>query len=176
MMNHDRLINLEMQVVNQKNWLERSLCYLARNFTQLGQREHYCKVRPVIQIGLLDYTLFPDHPEFYSTYQFLNVKNHTLYIDKLQLSVLDLTRIDLATEEDNQYFKEASETVYSLSKEEQIRQQCWVREDYYRTIRAYNKDIADLKSEISKKDQQLMEKDALIAALQAQLAEKGSKE
>lgn len=78
--------------------------------------------------------------------------------------------------QDNQYFKEASETVYSLSKEEQIRQQCWAREDYYRTIRAYNKDIADLKSEISKKDQQLMEKDALIAALQAQLAEKGSKE
>lgn len=202
MMNHDRLINLEMQVVNQKNWRERSLCYLARNFTQLGQREDYCKVRPVIQIGLLDYTLFPDQPEFYSTYQFLNVKNHTLYSDKLQLSVLDLTRIDLATEEDkqyrldhwaalftattweelqmlaqdNQYFKEASETVYSLSKEEQICQQCWAREDYYRTMRAYNKDIADLKSEISKKDQQLMEKDALIAALQAQLAEKGSKE
>ena len=155
-------------------------------------KDFYGKVkdaRPVIQIGLLDYTLFPDHPEFYSTYQFLNVKNHTLYSDKLQLSVLDLTRIDLATEEDkqyrldhwaalftattweelqmlaqdNQYFKEASETVYSLSKEEQIRQQCWAREDYYPTMRAYNKDIADLKSEISKKDQQLMEKDGNTA-------------
>ena len=46
---------------------------------------------------------------------------------------------------------------------EQIRQQCWAREDYYRAMRAYNKDIADLKSEISKKDQQLMEKDGNTA-------------
>lgn len=236
-MNHEHLINLEMQVVNQHNWPERSLCYLARNFTQIGQGKDYRKIRPVIQIGLLDYTLFPDNPEFYATYKFLNIKNHMLYSDKLQISVLDLTRTDLATEEDkkyrinhwaalfsatkweelqmlaqdNQYFKEASETVYSLSKEEQIRQQCWAREDYYRTMNGYNNDIADLKSEISEKkqrlievgqeltekeqqlaeknqqlaeknqqltekNQQLVEKDALIAALQAQLAEKNSNE
>ena len=33
----------------------------------------------------------------------LNVKNHAIYSDKLRLSVLNLTRIDLATEEDKHY-------------------------------------------------------------------------
>ena len=78
--------------------------------------------------------------------------------DKLRLSVLDLTHTDLATEEDkkyqldywaslfksttweelkmlaqnNEYIEQASETIYQLSQEEAIRQQCEAREDYYR--------------------------------------------
>ena len=204
-LNQHHIINLEMQVVNLNNWQDRSLSYLARNFDHLKKGEDYKLTHPVIQIGLLDYTLFPEHPEFYSTYQFLNVKNHTLYSDKWRISVLDLSRIDLATEEDrqyqldywaalfkaktweelqmlaqnNHYFKEASETVYELTQEERIRQQCLAREDYNRTMKGIENDFAALKHEIAtlKKDltntnQQLSEKDALIASLQAQLAEK----
>ena len=204
-MNQYHIINLEMQVINLNNWQDRSLSYLARNFDHLKKGEDYKLTHPVIQIGLLDYTLFPDHPEFYSTYQFLNVKNHTLYSDKWRISVLDLSRIDLATEEDrqyqldywaalfkaktweelqmlaqnNNYFKEASETVYQLTQEEQIRQQCLAREDYNRTMKGIENNLAAQKHEISnlKKDladanEQISEKDALIASLQAQLAEK----
>ena len=204
-LNRHHIINLEMQVINLNNWQDRSLSYLARNFDHLKKGEDYKLTHPVIQIGLLDYTLFPEHPEFYSTYQFLNVKNHTLYSDKWRISVLDLSRIDLATEEDrqyqldywaalfkaktweelqmlaqdNHYFKEASETVYELTQEERIRQQCLAREDYNRTMKGIENDFAALKHEIAtlKKDltntnQQLSEKDALIASLQAQLAEK----
>ncbi len=206
-LNQHHIINLEMQVVNLNNWQDRSLSYLARNFDHLKKGEDYELTHPVIQIGLLDYTLFPNHPEFYSTYQFLNVKKHTLYSDKLRISVLDLSRIDLATEEDrqyqldywaalfkaktweelqmlaqnNNYFKEASETVYQLTQEEQIRQQCLAREDYNRTMKGIENNFAAQKHEIStlKKDlananQQLSEKDALIASLQAQLAEKNA--
>ena len=204
-LNRHHIINLEMQVINLNNWQDRSLSYLARNFDHLKKGEDYKLTHPVIQIGLLDYTLFPEHPEFYSAYQFLNVKNHTLYSDKWRISVLDLSRIDLATEEDrqyqldywaalfkaktweelqmlaqnNHYFKEASETVYELTQEERIRQQCLAREDYNRTMKGIENDFAALKHEIAtlKKDltntnQQLSEKDALIASLQAQLAEK----
>ena len=204
-LNQHHIINLEMQVVNLNNWQDRSLSYLARNFDHLKKGEDYKLTHPVIQIGLLDYTLFPEHPEFYSAYQFLNVKNHTLYSDKWRISVLDLSRIDLATEEDrqyqldywaalfkaktweelqmlaqnNHYFKEASETVYELTQEERIRQQCLAREDYNRTMKGIENDFAALKHEIAtlKKDltntnQQLSEKDALITSLQTQLAEK----
>lgn len=150
----------------------------------------------------MDYTLFPEHPEFYSTYQFLNVKNvknHTLYSDKWRISVLDLSRIDLATEEDrqyqldhwaalfkaktweelqmlaqnNHYFKEASETVYQLTQEEEIRQQCLAREDYNRTMKGIEnnlaiqrheistlkKDLADANEQISQQNKQLSVKD-----------------
>ena len=150
----------------------------------------------------------------YYEYQFLNVKNHTLYSDKWRISVLDLSRIDLATEEDrqyqldywaalfkaktweelqmlaqnNHYFKEASETVYELTKEEQIRQQCLAREDYNRTMKGIEnnfaaqkheiatlkKDLDDANQQIYAQNKQLSEKDALIASLQAQLAEKNA--
>ena len=222
-LNQHHIINLEMQVINLNNWQDRSLSYLARNFDHLKKGEDYQLTHPVIQIGLLDYTLFPEYPEFYSTYQFLNVKNHTLYSDKLRISVLDLSRIDLATEEDrqyqldhwaalfkaktweelqmlaqnNNYFKEASETVYELTQEEQIRQQCLAREDYNRTMKGIEnnfatqkheistlkKNLADANQQISEQSQQLSEKDQQLSdyqqhiqALEAQLAEYQSKE
>lgn len=215
-LNQHHIINLEMQVVNLNNWQDRSLSYLARNFDHLKKGEDYKLTHPVIQIGLLDYTLFPEYPEFYSAYQFLNVKNHTLYSDKWRISVLDLSRIDLATEEDrqyqldywaalfkaktweelqmlaqdNHYFKEASETVYELTQEERIRQQCLAREDYNRTMKGIENDFAALKAGLADANQQLSEKDQQLSeqsqqlseyqqhiqALEAQLAEYQSKE
>ena len=215
-MNQHHIINLEMQVINLNNWQDRSLSYLARNFDHLKKGEDYQLTHPVIQIGLLNYTLFPKYPEFYSTYQFLNVKKHTLYSDKLRISVLDLSRIDLATEEDrqyqldywaalfkaktweelqmlaqdNHYFKEASETVYELTQEERIRQQCLAREDYNRTMKGIENDFAALKAGLADANQQLSEKDQQLSeqsqqlseyqqhiqALEAQLAEYQSKE
>ena len=95
--------------------------------------------------------MFPEHPEFYATYKLLNVKSHMLYSDKLQLSVLDLTRIDLATTED--------------------------REDYYRRMQGMDDMLAEMGAALAKKRAALAEKDdtineqaALIADLKAQLA------
>ena len=169
-LNNHILINLEMQVVNEFNWPERSLSYLCHTFDNLNSGERYTAVRPAIQIGFLDFTLFPEYPEFYSTYQFLNVKIHTIYSDKMRLCVLNLTRIDLATEEDKQYhidrwaslFKattweelkmsakqdefidEASDTIYQLSQDKMIRLQCEAREDYYRRQRSVQYQIEQL--------------------------------
>ncbi|MBD5457607.1 MAG: Rpn family recombination-promoting nuclease/putative transposase [Lachnospiraceae bacterium] len=156
--NDRTIVHLEMQVVNQHNWPDRSLSYLCRSFDQLTRGKAYQTIKPVIQIGILDFTLFPEHPEFYSTYQLLNVKNYTKYSDKLRLSVLDLTQIELAVEEDrlhqldywaalfktatwedlkmlaenNSYIAEAASTIYELSQDEKIRLQCEAREDHYR--------------------------------------------
>ena len=161
-LNDHTLINLEMQVINEHNWPERSLSYLGRTFDNLNSGEDYSAVRPAVQIGLLDFTLFPNHPEFFSTYQFMNTKNYTIYSDTMRLYVLNLTRIDLATKEDKHYhldywaslFKattweelkmiakqdefinEACATVYQLSQEEMIRLQCEAREDFFRRQRS----------------------------------------
>ena len=152
------IINLELQVINQHNWPERSLSYLCRAFDNLNPGEGCQRVKPVVHIGLLDFTLFPKFPEFYATHRLMNVKNHMIYSDKLQLSLVDLTHIDLATEEDMQhridcwaaFFKaatweeiemiaqrdeniaKAANTVWKLSQEDKIRLQCEAREDYYR--------------------------------------------
>lgn len=103
MMNNNTIINLEMQVINYHNWPERSMSYLSRTFDNLAHGEDYIKVKPTIQIGLLDYTLFPEAPEFYANYYLMNEKTYQKYSDKLRISVVDLTQIDLATEEDKAY-------------------------------------------------------------------------
>ena len=105
---------------------------------------------------LLDFTLFPQEPAFYSTYMFTNIKTHTIYSDKLQLSVIDLTQIEQATEKDRLYglydwaklfksttweeikmlvannknLEEAAATAYQLTSDEEIRLQCETRRDY----------------------------------------------
>ena len=157
-LNGHAVINLEMQVVNEGNWPERSLCYLCRAFDNLNRGQSYEDIRPAIQIGLLNFTLFPDSPEFFANYYMANTKNHKIYSDKLRLSVLDLTQADLATAEDHIYrldrwaaffkartweelkmlakndstLQEAAVAVWHLTLDEKIRQICEAREDYYR--------------------------------------------
>ena len=187
-LNDHTLINLEMQVINEHNWPERSLSYLGRTFDNLNAGADYSAVKPAIQIGLLDFTLFPEYPEFYSTYQFMNAKNYTIYSDKMRLSVLNLTRIDLATKEDKQYhldywaslFKattweelkmiakqddfinEASATVYQLSQEEMIRLQCEAREDFYRRQRSVQHMLDNQKDMLERQNLTIKNQNATI--------------
>ncbi len=160
-LNDHSTINIEMQVNNERNWTDRSLVYTCRTFGRLNKGEAYINVKPVIHIGLLDFELFPAYPEFYATYQFLNVKNCNKYSDKLTVSVVNLNRIELATEEDRAYgidywarlFKsttweeikvlaeknssilEAANAMYDFTSDEVIREHCEMREEYFRRVR-----------------------------------------
>lgn len=195
LLNDNTIINLEMQVINEHDWVERSLSYLCRSFDSLEHGQNYLDVKASIQIGLLDFTLFPQHPEFYATYQLLNVKNHMLYSDKLRLSVVNLTQIHLATEEDrayhidywaslfkattweeikmlaqkDEYIKDASDTIYQLTQEEKIRLQCEAREDYYRRQRDVQKVMEEKNSVIAEQNSIIAEQISTIAALQAEI-------
>ena len=190
-LNQNTIINLEMQVINERNWPERSLSYLCRTFDNLNHGDDYEDIRPAIQIGFLDFTLFEDSPEFYATYQLLNIKNHRLYSGKFQLSVVDLTKINLASEEDrlhkidhwaalfkattweelkmlaksNQSIEDAATTVYQLTQEEKIRQQMEAREDYYRRTagreRRLRESIAEVKRLTSENEQLFSENEQL---------------
>lgn len=191
LLNNSAIINIELQVINRKNWPERSLSYLCRTFNNLNPGDGYLAIKPAIHIGLLDFTLFPGSPEFFATYRMMNVKNHIIYSDKLSLSVVDLTHIDLATEEDKLYridswaslFKattweeikmiaqndigitNAANTVWKLSQEDKIRLQCEAREDYYRNQQDVQNQLEQLTSTIA-------EQASVIASLKAQLEEK----
>ena len=160
LLNNQTLINLEMQVINYLNWPERAITYLSRSFDQLSRGEDYIQVKPVIHIGFLDFTLFPEYPEFYATYKMMNEKNHHIFTDKFVLSVVDLNQTDLATREDREWkidywaslfkaatweelkmlaeqssvMKDAVETIYELTADEAIREQCKAREKHVREI------------------------------------------
>ena len=173
LLNDNTQINLEMQVENKHNWPDRSLAYLCRSFDQLYRGQEYEEALPIIHIGFLDYTLFPDTPEFYATNMVMNVKNHRIYNDKFTLSVVDLSQIELATEEDkayhidywarlfkaktwedikmlaekNEYLQEAAQCVYMANAEEIVRQKCRAREDAERHERTLKRDMNKLKEE-----------------------------
>lgn len=197
MLNDDTRINLEMQVANESNWPERSLSYLCRSFDQLYQGQEYEEALPVIHIGFLDFTLHPEEPEFYATYKMLNVKNHLLYSDKFTLSVVNLRKIELATEEDkayhidywarifkaktwedikmlakdNEYLQEAAKSLYVANADEIVRQQCRAREDAERRERTLERDKRLLEEKNATLTQQVGEQAQQIDEQTRMLAE-----
>ena len=103
-LNNSRNVNLEMQVVRQEGWIERSLLYACRSFDALSHGEDYMDAEGIIQISFTDFTLFEEAPEFYSTFKVINQKNPELvYTEKFKISNVNLKRIDLATDEDKEY-------------------------------------------------------------------------
>ena len=172
-LNNSAKINLEMQVLNRHNWPERSLSYLCRSFDQLYRGHEYEEALPVIHIGFLDYTLFPKYPEFYASHMFMNLKNHHVFSDKMKLSVVDLSKVELATKEDktygidywarlfkaktweeikmlaekDEYMQEAAGSIFMANADEMIRQRCLAREEAERHERTMKRDMKKLQDE-----------------------------
>lgn len=117
----------------------------------------YEEAKPVRQIAFCDFTLFEGQPEFYSTYKLINVRNiDQIYTEKLVISNVDLTKLELATEEDRRYrldewgrffkattwkemkmlaenntsIEKAVSGVWQLTEDEIIREQCRAREEW----------------------------------------------
>ncbi len=92
-----------MQLRNQGNWQHRSLAYLCREFDNLDHGDDYNNVKSTYQIVFLNFTLFNEHPEFFSHYQMRNKKDGQLYTDKFNLIVIELGHEKLATKDDIAY-------------------------------------------------------------------------
>ena len=111
--------------------------------------------------------------------------------------MVDLSHIELATDEDrlyeidrwaslvkaktwkelksvaasNQYMQSAVNTIYELSSDETIREQCRAREEFEAYQRYLNKQINDLKKQNAEQSAQLADKDSQLAKQTAQLAD-----
>lgn len=197
LLNTNTCINLELQVLDEGNWTDRSLSYLCRSFDQLYRGQKYEETIPVIHIGILNYTLFPDTPEFYSTNMLMNVKNHKIFNDKFILNVLCLNQINTATETDkrwhldawaqlfksktwedikmiaqnNTIFAEAAESLYQYNTDDIIRQRCRAREEYERHERTVNKKINDLTTALAESESALAESESALAEKNKRIAE-----
>uniref|UniRef100_UPI0040560D57 Rpn family recombination-promoting nuclease/putative transposase n=1 Tax=Agathobacter sp. TaxID=2021311 RepID=UPI0040560D57 len=203
LLNNNTVINLEMQMADQLNWKERSLSYLCCSFDGLYKGEEYTFAKPAIHIGFLNFSPFPNNPEFYATYKLMNVKNHIVYSDKFVLSVIDLKHINLATKEDkafqidywaklftatswedlkmiaenNTYLSEAAQTIYELNADEITRRQCQARADYQRCEKYKNELIHNLTEEnvvLTGEITQLMDKNTQLIDERTQLMDKNT--
>ena len=154
----------------------------------------------VISIGILDYTLFPEHPEFYATYELTNTKNRNIFTDKLTIHVLDLTQIELATKEDKAYhldnwaslfkattwedlhmlaaksniFKEAFKSIFSFCHDDRVIKTISAREDELRTmngLRKSRKELAAMNKELDATNKELDAANVKNAMLTEEIAE-----
>ena len=152
-LNDQQRINIEMQVVYQAHWKERSISYLCKLFNQLDVGEEYTGAMRTVHIGIIDFELFPGENIFYSKNTLMDKNTHRIYSDKLALNVLCLKHIEAATQKDkdsglydwarlfaantweelkmisenNDVLNEAVSTMRSLTEDQKIRLQCEVR-------------------------------------------------
>ena len=157
LLNNSKRLNIELQTTNYGDWQDRGLLYLCRAFDDLAKGEKYSELKTTIHIGILDFTLFPDAPEFYSENLLMNTKNHKIFNSKFILRVLDLSYLDKVTEEErdtplyywasvfkaqtwkelmilaekSESIKKAVLKLHELTGEEKIRLQCEARERYW---------------------------------------------
>ena len=192
LLNNNTIINLEMQVLDLKDWPERSLSYLARSYDNVAKGDEYINVKPVYHIGFLNYTLFPKYPEFFAKYRMMNLKNHHVYTTKFNLYVVDLTQIELATEEDwesglvywteifkaktweelkqmaerNQELQEATEALYVYNQDEIVKEKCRARQDYYNHERGTQKRLEEARLALEESKKLLKKSVKLLAESQ----------
>ncbi len=194
-LNNNQMINLEMQVINYHDWPERSLLYLCRAFDNLKKGQPYKNIMPAHHIGILDFPLEHLSRQFHSTFYMMNLKNHEIYSDKFCLSVLDLSHIQLATEEDKAYgldkwaalfkattweeikmlaadnsiYQTVADSIYTLTEDENIREQCRRREELL-AVDEWMKDmlkekiemVQELNSTIQEQKSTMQEQDCTI--------------
>lgn len=188
LLNNNTIINLEMQVLDLKDWPERSLSYLARSYDNVAKGDEYISVKPVYHIRFLNYTIFPEYPEFFAKYRMMNIKNHNVYTTKFNLYVVDLTKIELATQEDvdtglvywtqvfkaktweelrqmaerNQELQEATEALYVYNQDEIVKEKCRARQDYYNHERGTQKRLEEARLALEESEAELVKSNVVI--------------
>lgn len=200
---NNSLINLEMQIKNEGNWPERSLCYLCRAFDNLDKGAPYLDVTPAHHIGILNFSLPHVQKQFYSHYFMINETTQEIFSDKLRLSVLNLTQTALATEHDRQsgltrwaaafksttweefqmlaeddvLFQKVSDALYLLSENREVAEQCRRMQEAEARRKHWEKlekDHAALETAFAEKERALAEQDRALAEKDSALAEKDS--
>ena len=187
MLNNKSFVNLEMQVANKGDWINRSLSYLCRTFDNIVKGASYNSAIEVTHIGFLDFNLFPDENEFYSRFMLQNVNTHRIYNDKFCLNVLSLNKIDDATEEDKKWHIDEWARLFKATTWEEIKMLA-VKDTVYsemaNSMFLQNSDdvtrqICEARRETEQYEEylrkQIEEKDALIKELQAKIAALESK-
>ena len=169
LLNGDRKINIEIQVLPFANWEERSLFYLSKYFVEGFEKgTSYKMLEATVHISILAFPLY-ENGTWYSIIEFRDRNTHRLYSDKMSLRVLQLSQLSKATPEErkseiyewaqmisaddwevlknmaerNEYMKAAVEELEKINTEKEKRYHYLMREKWEHdeaTIRDYERD------------------------------------
>lgn len=193
--NRTNRIDIEMQVCDLKNWTERSLHYLCREYEKgLTHGDAYNVKHAAYQIGFLDYTLFNDHIKFLSSFGLCDLEDHYRFNRNFVIYVIDLTQIDKASDVDkkseldkwcrlfkattwdevkkivkeDRIMEAVAEDMYINNSDEAIQKRCQDRAEYLARNKWYE-------SELEKTREERDQATAGMEILRAQLLENGIK-
>ena len=193
--NKVKTMNLEMQVKKIPGWNERLLSYGCRSFDSLKVGDNYLDAPTFHEVGFVCFDMFTDNNRFYDTFYLTNEDSSQIYSDKFVLSVVNLRRIDEATERDKLYkldkwcrlitassWEEAKEIakedplmeatikkLYYLDSDFEMREEAIRRRDYYNYVHSLENKITEKDSMLEKNAAEIAEKDSVIAELKRQL-------
>ena len=71
--------------------------------------------------------------------------------------------------------QDAAATIYQLSEDDRIRQQCEAREDYERIQRGISRQMRSLRSTLAKQQKELFQKDEQLSQKDEQLSQKDAR-
>lgn len=159
-LNDNRILDIEMQVLDEGNWPERSLAYLCRTFDQLEKGGKYLDAKETIHIGILDFTPKDFPKKLYLDYFFYNLDTAHKYNDKVSIRVLQLNQLGNEADEKkwpelyywarllkaqtweemrmmaekNDTIRECVFTLKELTADEKARMQMEALDNYYRRL------------------------------------------
>lgn len=197
-LNNSEIINVELQIYYDSDWIKRSILYLCRAYDSIGDGDDYSLLKPTTHIGIMGYDLFPERPGFYAKYLLSDIRTHEVYSPIFGINVLSLRRINLATEEDKksglvdwaQFFlattweevqtlardREAlqavAETMYNVNTDEKQRAIFEARRKYREVMTTTNNKLARLEAQVEEYQEQIDQYRQRITELESQLATK----
>ena len=89
-----KIYNIEMQVLKQDYYAERSLYYWSKSYAmQLSQGINYDFLKKTICINIMNYNCLPEH-EYHNVYQVKNLVSGTVLSDCLEIHFIELKKYD----------------------------------------------------------------------------------
>ena len=190
LMNDNEVMNLELQVYRDEDWIKRSLLYLSRAYDTIGEGVDYSKLLPTTHIGIMGYDLFPDAPEFYARYLMTNVRTGGIYSPIFGINVLSLNQIQLATQADRANgldywaklfktetwdelrtlaekrddFREVMDIMFEVNSDSKQRAALEARRKYREVVTTQKNKIDRLEKALEESQQRIAELEALLAA------------
>ncbi len=94
LMNNNTEIDTEIQLSEMRIWANRSLFYASKMYTdQIEQGQKYDVLKKCVSISILDFELFKDQEEFYSSFHIREDKKNFFYTDKMEFHVIELPKL-----------------------------------------------------------------------------------
>ena len=170
LMNNNTEIDIEIQLSPLRVWADRSLFYLSKMYIeQIEAGQDYHVFKKCVGISILDFILFPDDENFYSSFHIREDSRHTIYTDKMEFHVLELPKLpeelidgssdillwtkfinaerkeefDMLAEK-NPYIESAYQRLRVISQDKQKRLEYEARE---KAVRDYNQSMLEAREE-----------------------------